>query len=169
MFNLVEGVIDHQVLGLLFLAAHVLIDRHRQLLLLHSAGEQHHAAQRAVSILSGRLADPFGYGRIVRNHEGDVEAIVEEKDATPEQRGIAGAFEAAARHSSLSFAAAELNVTPSAVSKHVTFLEQELGIPLFVRGHRVDLIGPGRVPHYELGSVGVLDRVPESFELRRPG
>jgi DNA-binding transcriptional LysR family regulator len=47
-----------------------------------------------------------------------------------------GAFEAAARHSSLSFAAAELNVTPSAVSKHVTFLEQELGIPLFVRGHR---------------------------------
>jgi DNA-binding transcriptional LysR family regulator len=47
-----------------------------------------------------------------------------------------GAFEAAARHSSLSFAAAELNVTPSAVSKHVTFLEQELGVPLFVRGHR---------------------------------
>lgn len=47
-----------------------------------------------------------------------------------------GAFEAAARHSSLSFAAAELNVTPSAVSKHVTFLEQDLGVPLFVRGHR---------------------------------
>ncbi|MBL9035313.1 MAG: LysR family transcriptional regulator [Rhodospirillaceae bacterium] len=47
-----------------------------------------------------------------------------------------GAFEAAARHSSLSFAANELNVTPSAVSKHVTFLEQELGVPLFVRGHR---------------------------------
>src|SRR5919108_977447 len=47
-----------------------------------------------------------------------------------------GAFEAAARHSSLSFAAAELNVTPSAVSKHVTFLEQELGVPLFIRGHR---------------------------------
>ena len=34
------------------------------------------------------MADPFGYGRIVRNHEGDVEAIVEEKDATPEQREI---------------------------------------------------------------------------------
>ena len=47
-----------------------------------------------------------------------------------------GAFEAAALHSSLSFAATELNVTPSAVSKHVTFLEQELGVPLFVRGHR---------------------------------
>ncbi|GAB3772158.1 bifunctional UDP-N-acetylglucosamine pyrophosphorylase/glucosamine-1-phosphate N-acetyltransferase [Nocardioides ginsengisegetis] len=48
----------------------------------------HEAAQRAVSILSGIVADPFGYGRIVRNHEGDVEAIVEEKDATREQREI---------------------------------------------------------------------------------
>jgi LysR family transcriptional regulator, glycine cleavage system transcriptional activator len=53
-----------------------------------------------------------------------------------------GAFEAAARHSSLSFAAAELNVTPSAVSKHVTFLEQELGVPLFVRGHRTMRLTP---------------------------
>src|SRR6478735_5308070 len=55
---------------------------------LRAFAEEHHAAQRAVSILSGRLAEPFGYGRIVRNHEGDVEAIVEEKDATPEQREI---------------------------------------------------------------------------------
>ena len=55
---------------------------------LRAFAEEHDAAQRAVSILSGRLADPFGYGRIVRNDEGDVEAIVEEKDATPEQREI---------------------------------------------------------------------------------
>jgi bifunctional UDP-N-acetylglucosamine pyrophosphorylase / glucosamine-1-phosphate N-acetyltransferase len=48
----------------------------------------HEAAQRAVSILSGIVADPFGYGRVLRNHEGDVEAIVEEKDATREQREI---------------------------------------------------------------------------------
>ncbi|WP_310528386.1 bifunctional UDP-N-acetylglucosamine diphosphorylase/glucosamine-1-phosphate N-acetyltransferase GlmU [Nocardioides sp.] len=50
---------------------------------------EHEAAQRAVSILSGIVANPFGYGRIIRNTEGDVEAIVEEKDATPEQREIA--------------------------------------------------------------------------------
>ena len=31
---------------------------------------------------------PHGYGRIVRNDEGDVEAIIEEKDATAEQREI---------------------------------------------------------------------------------
>jgi bifunctional UDP-N-acetylglucosamine pyrophosphorylase/glucosamine-1-phosphate N-acetyltransferase len=49
---------------------------------------EHEAAQRAVSILSGKVARPFGYGRIVRNAEGDVEAIVEEKEATPAQREI---------------------------------------------------------------------------------
>jgi bifunctional UDP-N-acetylglucosamine pyrophosphorylase/glucosamine-1-phosphate N-acetyltransferase len=50
--------------------------------------EEHEAAQRAVSILSGVVERPTGYGRIVRDAVGDVEAIVEEKDATPEQREI---------------------------------------------------------------------------------
>jgi bifunctional UDP-N-acetylglucosamine pyrophosphorylase/glucosamine-1-phosphate N-acetyltransferase len=49
---------------------------------------EHEAAQCAVSVLSGIVDDPFGYGRVVRNDEGDVEAIIEEKDATHEQRGI---------------------------------------------------------------------------------
>jgi bifunctional UDP-N-acetylglucosamine pyrophosphorylase / glucosamine-1-phosphate N-acetyltransferase len=50
---------------------------------------EHEAAQSAVSVLSGVVQDPHGYGRIVRNDEGDVEAVVEEKDATPVQREIA--------------------------------------------------------------------------------
>jgi bifunctional UDP-N-acetylglucosamine pyrophosphorylase/glucosamine-1-phosphate N-acetyltransferase len=49
---------------------------------------EHEAAERAVSILSGRVPNPFGYGRILRNVEGDVEGIVEEKDATREQQKI---------------------------------------------------------------------------------
>ncbi len=49
---------------------------------------EHEAAQRAVSILSGVVREPFGYGRVVRDENGDVEAIIEEKDATPEQREI---------------------------------------------------------------------------------
>ena len=49
---------------------------------------EHEAAQRAVSILSGLVDNPFGYGRVVRNSDGDVEAVVEEKDATDEQREI---------------------------------------------------------------------------------
>lgn len=46
------------------------------------------------------------------------------------------AFEAAARHLSLTRAAVELNVTPGAVSKQVKILEEEIGRPLFVRLHR---------------------------------
>ncbi len=55
---------------------------------LRAFAAEHRAAERAVSILSGRVPDPRGYGRIVRNGEGDVEAIVEENDATPAQRDI---------------------------------------------------------------------------------
>ena len=46
------------------------------------------------------------------------------------------AFEAAARHLSISKAAAELNVTPAAVSHQVKALEEALGIQLFRRLNR---------------------------------
>ncbi|MCB1743426.1 MAG: bifunctional UDP-N-acetylglucosamine diphosphorylase/glucosamine-1-phosphate N-acetyltransferase GlmU [Gammaproteobacteria bacterium] len=48
------------------------------------------AAARAgeVGLLSVRLADPDGYGRILRDPAGAVVGIVEDKDATPEQRFI---------------------------------------------------------------------------------
>jgi bifunctional UDP-N-acetylglucosamine pyrophosphorylase/glucosamine-1-phosphate N-acetyltransferase len=55
---------------------------------LRDFAQEHEAAQCAVSVLSGVVDEPFGYGRIVRNDEGDVEAIVEEKDATADQRDI---------------------------------------------------------------------------------
>ena len=45
-------------------------------------------------------------------------------------------FEAAARLSSFQAAAEELNLTPSAVSRHIRSLEETLGIVLFERGFR---------------------------------
>lgn len=51
--------------------------------------DDHAARANAVTILSGLVADATGYGRIVRDGGGGVEAIVEEKDATDEQRAIA--------------------------------------------------------------------------------
>ncbi|WP_420112218.1 bifunctional UDP-N-acetylglucosamine diphosphorylase/glucosamine-1-phosphate N-acetyltransferase GlmU [Pseudactinotalea sp.] len=50
--------------------------------------EVHHADGNAVTALSTEVDDPTGYGRIVRDADGAVAAIVEEKDATPEQRSI---------------------------------------------------------------------------------
>jgi bifunctional UDP-N-acetylglucosamine pyrophosphorylase/glucosamine-1-phosphate N-acetyltransferase len=41
-----------------------------------------------VGLLTARVRDPFGFGRIVRGPAGDVQAIVEETDAAPAQRAI---------------------------------------------------------------------------------
>lgn len=55
------------------------------------------------------------------------------------------AFEAAARRGAFNEAAAELNVTPGAISHNVKALERHLGVQLFRRGHRqVDLTAEGR-------------------------
>jgi LysR family glycine cleavage system transcriptional activator len=52
------------------------------------------------------------------------------------------AFEAAARHLSFTLAAAELNVTQTAISHQIKRLEQELGVKLFVRQNRALALTP---------------------------
>ena len=47
-----------------------------------------HEARNALAILTVEPDDPTGYGRIVRNAAGEVVRIVEQKDATPEERNI---------------------------------------------------------------------------------
>ncbi len=47
-----------------------------------------HANQNTVSILTSVVEDPTGLGRIIRDSNGQVVAIVEEKDASPAQRLI---------------------------------------------------------------------------------
>lgn len=42
----------------------------------------------ALTLLTTHLPDPTGYGRIVRDRDGGVARIVEEKDCTPEERRI---------------------------------------------------------------------------------
>jgi bifunctional UDP-N-acetylglucosamine pyrophosphorylase/glucosamine-1-phosphate N-acetyltransferase len=49
----------------------------------------HHArAGAAATVITTLLDNPTGYGRIISSENGDVEAIVEEKVATPEQKAI---------------------------------------------------------------------------------
>jgi len=50
--------------------------------------EQHRHSGADVTLLSARLSDPSGYGRVVADAEGRVSAIVEHRDCTPEQRLI---------------------------------------------------------------------------------
>jgi LysR family glycine cleavage system transcriptional activator len=52
------------------------------------------------------------------------------------------AFEAAARHLSFTLAAAELNVTQTAISHQIRRLEEELGIKLFIRQNRALALTP---------------------------
>ncbi len=49
---------------------------------------QHHDLECAVTVLTAQLADPSGYGRIVRDESGAVREIVEDRDATVAQREI---------------------------------------------------------------------------------
>ncbi|KQY60801.1 bifunctional N-acetylglucosamine-1-phosphate uridyltransferase/glucosamine-1-phosphate acetyltransferase [Aeromicrobium sp. Root495] len=48
----------------------------------------HRHAQNAVTILSAEVTDPTGYGRIVRDESGAVQAIREHKDASDAERAL---------------------------------------------------------------------------------
>ena len=52
--------------------------------------ETHHQIDNpgGLALLTVELDDPTGYGRIVRDEAGNIQAIVEHKDATPEQLAI---------------------------------------------------------------------------------
>ncbi|MDA8371390.1 MAG: bifunctional UDP-N-acetylglucosamine diphosphorylase/glucosamine-1-phosphate N-acetyltransferase GlmU [Nocardiopsaceae bacterium] len=48
----------------------------------------HESAGNAVTVLSAKVPDPAGYGRVVRDASGAFAAIVEHADATEEQRAV---------------------------------------------------------------------------------
>ena len=41
-----------------------------------------------VGLLTARVRNPFGLGRVIRGADGNVQAIVEERDATPDERAV---------------------------------------------------------------------------------
>lgn len=50
--------------------------------------DAHDESQACLSIVSTKVSHPFGFGRILRDADGRIQGIVEEKDATDEQRLI---------------------------------------------------------------------------------
>ena len=49
---------------------------------------EHRASGAALTVLTARVDDPSGYGRIVHAKNGSIARIVEERDATPDERLI---------------------------------------------------------------------------------
>ena len=62
----------------------------------------HRRRQAALTMLTTQVDDPTGYGRILRNGQGHVVGIVEERDATPAQKAVreinSGVYCLQARH-----------------------------------------------------------------------
>ncbi len=50
--------------------------------------DHHRCSDAATTLLTTRVVNPSGYGRIIRDEGGQVAAIVEERDASPAQRNI---------------------------------------------------------------------------------
>lgn len=50
--------------------------------------EHHRSTAAALTVLTATLPDPYGYGRIVRDSAGHIARIVEERDASVEERGV---------------------------------------------------------------------------------
>jgi bifunctional UDP-N-acetylglucosamine pyrophosphorylase/glucosamine-1-phosphate N-acetyltransferase len=50
--------------------------------------ETHRGARAAATVLTAELDDPYGYGRIVRDASGHLLRVVEERDASAEERAI---------------------------------------------------------------------------------
>ncbi len=50
--------------------------------------DTHQTSNAAVTVLTARLENPTGYGRIIRNESGGVSRIVEQKDASAEEQAV---------------------------------------------------------------------------------
>jgi bifunctional UDP-N-acetylglucosamine pyrophosphorylase/glucosamine-1-phosphate N-acetyltransferase len=56
--------------------------------LLEGLLDAHRAARATATLLTATLDDPTGYGRVLRDPDGAVTGMVEERDATPDQRRL---------------------------------------------------------------------------------
>ena len=96
----------------------------------------HRRTDAAATLLTARLDDPSGYGRVVRAKDGRVEGVVEHADASEEQRSIAEINTSiyCFRRSLLSPALRRLS--PSNAQGEY-YLTDAVGV-LFDAGHRTD-------------------------------
>lgn len=87
--------------------------------------------------------------------------------ALPPLNALRG-FEAVGRLGSITLAAAELNVTPAAISRQIRLLEEHLGLRLFARQHRRIVLTPvGAGYHADIArGFGALQRATSALDER---
>ena len=86
--NSAREFLENEDSTLLILSGDVPMIRAETLAALVQQHHTHRGKGAACTILTVKLDDPTGYGRIVRDDEGLFEKIVEQKDATEEERRI---------------------------------------------------------------------------------
>ncbi|MER5635990.1 bifunctional UDP-N-acetylglucosamine diphosphorylase/glucosamine-1-phosphate N-acetyltransferase GlmU [Kitasatospora sp. NPDC002227] len=120
-----------------------------------------HAEQgNGVTVLTAVVPEPFGYGRILRDDQGAVAAIVEEKDATEAQRAVAEINSGVFAFDAKLLAEALSRITTDN-SQGEEYLTDTLEI-LRTAGHRVGAVAAG--DHRDIA--GINDRV-QLAEARR--
>ena len=86
--NSARGFLETEDSTLLVLSGDVPMIRAETLAALIQQHYHHRGRGAACTILTVKLSDPAGYGRIVRDEEGLFDEIIEQKDASDEQRQI---------------------------------------------------------------------------------
>lgn len=54
----------------------------------HGLIERHRQSKCVLTMMTAVIADPTGYGRVIKNADGSLRRVVEHKDASPEERGV---------------------------------------------------------------------------------
>lgn len=114
---------------------------------------EHRVADAAATLLTARMTDPTGYGRVVRDRHGDVSRIVEHADASEDEHRI-DEINTSIYCFRRPFLAPALRRLSPANTQHEYYLTDAIGV-LSAAGHRVAAVvasDPEEV-------VGVNDRV----------
>jgi UDP-N-acetylglucosamine diphosphorylase/glucosamine-1-phosphate N-acetyltransferase len=130
---------------------------------LHHLLGWHARAGAAATVLSMRLPDPTGYGRIIKTPNGDLEAIVEHRDATPEQRAIDEV-----NSGIIAFQYPALKVVLSQLTAHNAqgeyYLTDTIGLLRRARYRTAVLCGP---EYRELLGINTVEQLKEAEQIHR--
>jgi len=122
---------------------------------------RHRSSGARATVLTATLDDPTGYGRILRNADGSVCGIVEQKDATHEQRAVREINSGIYLFDAGDLFAALDRLTPDNAQKEYYLTDV---VAAFRRkGLRVDAVGAG--DSWEVLGVNTLDQLEEIRRL----